>query len=200
MAAGAAAGKLLEYEEGSAGVGVQTAYGIEVEVGGYPYDPTVMHFMDYRHWEGPGEKQPHPEEGEFEHIPSFLYAMPLSATRVFFEVGSPRPPSGIANTSLKAHWDSDVPVAGNLSGCPPCHALRAPEEASGSTVNHPRAPIHHHARAGLYPPPSLLGAHSHEGGVLTGVRWRCRSGRTSRLGGPSHAPVSGTLRLERLPA
>lgn len=32
VAAGAAAGKLLDYEEGSAGVGVQTAYGIEVEV------------------------------------------------------------------------------------------------------------------------------------------------------------------------
>lgn len=32
VAAGAAAGKLLEYEAGSAGVGIQTAYGIEVEV------------------------------------------------------------------------------------------------------------------------------------------------------------------------
>lgn len=83
VAAGAAAGKFLTYEGDSRGVGVQTAYGIEVEVESYPYDPTVMHFMDYRDIEK--TPKPHPSEGPFEKIPSFLYAMPITPTRVFFE-------------------------------------------------------------------------------------------------------------------
>jgi lycopene epsilon-cyclase len=50
MAAGAAAGKFLRYEEGAPSVAAQTAYGIEAEVEGYgdAYDATSMLFMDFR--------------------------------------------------------------------------------------------------------------------------------------------------------
>ncbi|XP_010656042.1 lycopene epsilon cyclase, chloroplastic-like isoform X1 [Vitis vinifera] len=79
VASGAASGKLLQYEVGGPRVSVQTAYGVEVEVENNPYDPSLMVFMDYR-----------------DHIkqkvqclevqyPTFLYVMPMSPTRVFFE-------------------------------------------------------------------------------------------------------------------
>jgi lycopene epsilon-cyclase len=50
LAAGAAAGKFLEYERNAPTVAAQTAYGIEVEVEGYEgaYDPSSMLFMDFR--------------------------------------------------------------------------------------------------------------------------------------------------------
>jgi lycopene epsilon-cyclase len=50
MAAGAAAGKFLEYESGAPTVAAQTAYGIQAEVEGYAdgYDPDSMLFMDFR--------------------------------------------------------------------------------------------------------------------------------------------------------
>ena len=50
MAAGAAAGKFLEYESGAPSVAAQTAYGIQAEVEGYAdgYDPDSMLFMDFR--------------------------------------------------------------------------------------------------------------------------------------------------------
>ena len=50
MAAGAAAGKFLEYETGAPSVAAQTAYGIEAEVEGYEnsYNPKSMLFMDFR--------------------------------------------------------------------------------------------------------------------------------------------------------
>ena len=50
MAAGAAAGKFLQYETGAPTVAAQTAYGIEAEVTGYSaaLDPTAMTFMDFR--------------------------------------------------------------------------------------------------------------------------------------------------------
>lgn len=45
-----------------------------------PYDPSLMVFMDYRDY----MKQKVPcLEAEY---PTFLYAMPMSSTRVFFEV------------------------------------------------------------------------------------------------------------------
>ena len=50
------------------------------QVASYPYDPTVMHFMDYRDV-GLGNSSP-----EFDAVPTFLYAMPLSPNKVFFEV------------------------------------------------------------------------------------------------------------------
>ena len=50
LAAGAAAGKFLEYESGAPTVAAQTAYGIEAEVEGYgdAYDAKSMLFMDFR--------------------------------------------------------------------------------------------------------------------------------------------------------
>eukprot|EP00271_Cylindrocystis_brebissonii_P003481 TRINITY_DN1447_c0_g1_i2.p1 TRINITY_DN1447_c0_g1~~TRINITY_DN1447_c0_g1_i2.p1 ORF type:complete len:660 (-),score=76.37 TRINITY_DN1447_c0_g1_i2:471-2450(-) len=84
VASGAASARFLTYEE-EAGVGVQTAYGIEVEVESYPYDPTIMHFMDYREYQQGADSSQALDEGAFANIPTFLYAMPLSPTRVFFE-------------------------------------------------------------------------------------------------------------------
>ncbi|KAH7519232.1 lycopene epsilon cyclase, chloroplastic [Ziziphus jujuba] len=79
VASGAASGKLLQYEVGGPKVSVQTAYGLEVEVENNPYDPRLMVFMDYRDY----MKQKIPcLEAEY---PTFLYAMPMSPTRVFFE-------------------------------------------------------------------------------------------------------------------
>ncbi|KAJ4958407.1 hypothetical protein NE237_025518 [Protea cynaroides] len=79
VASGAASGKLLQYEVGGPSVSVQTAYGVEVEVENNPYDPSLMVFMDYRDY----RKQPvRCLEAEY---PTFLYAMPMSPTRVFFE-------------------------------------------------------------------------------------------------------------------
>ncbi|OVA08403.1 2-oxoacid dehydrogenase acyltransferase [Macleaya cordata] len=79
VASGAASGKLLQYEVGGPRVSVQTAYGLEVEVENNPYDPSLMVFMDYRDY----MKQK--VQGLEEEYPSFLYAMPMSPTRVFFE-------------------------------------------------------------------------------------------------------------------
>eukprot|EP00257_Ricinus_communis_P014191 XP_015571806.1 lycopene epsilon cyclase, chloroplastic [Ricinus communis] len=79
VASGAASGKLLQYEVGGPRVSVQTAYGVEVEVENNPYDPSLMVFMDYRDYIK--QKVPHLEA----EYPTFLYAMPMSSTRVFFE-------------------------------------------------------------------------------------------------------------------
>ena len=50
LAAGAAAGKFLQYQEGAPTMGVQTAYGIEANVSGYSqaFDGSSMLFMDFR--------------------------------------------------------------------------------------------------------------------------------------------------------
>ena len=50
VAAGAAAGKFLHYEQAAPAVAAQTAYGIEAEVEGYEdnYDAESMLFMDFR--------------------------------------------------------------------------------------------------------------------------------------------------------
>ncbi|XP_066312041.1 lycopene epsilon cyclase, chloroplastic-like [Miscanthus floridulus] len=79
VASGAASGRLLEYEVGGPRVCVQTAYGVEVEVENNPYDPSIMVFMDYR--DCFKEEFSHTEQEN----PTFLYAMPMSSTRVFFE-------------------------------------------------------------------------------------------------------------------
>ncbi|KAJ6794723.1 lycopene epsilon cyclase, chloroplastic [Iris pallida] len=79
VASGAASGKLLQYEVGGPRVSVQTAYGVEVEVENNPYDPSLMVFMDYRDYMKEKEQC---REAEY---PTFLYVMPMSATRVFFE-------------------------------------------------------------------------------------------------------------------
>lgn len=79
VASGAASGKLLQYEVGGPRVSVQTAYGVEVEVENNPYDPSLMVFMDYRDYV---KQKVHSLEAQY---PTFLYAMPMSPTRVFFE-------------------------------------------------------------------------------------------------------------------
>ncbi|VFQ68128.1 unnamed protein product [Cuscuta campestris] len=79
VASGAASGKLLQYEVGGPSVSVQTAYGMEVEVENNPYDPSLMVFMDYRDHV---RHKVHSLEAQY---PTFLYAMPMSGTRVFFE-------------------------------------------------------------------------------------------------------------------
>ena len=50
LAAGAAAGKFMQFEERAPSVASQTAYGIEAEVEGYAeaYDESSMLFMDFR--------------------------------------------------------------------------------------------------------------------------------------------------------
>lgn len=50
LAAGAAGGKFLQYEEDAPIVAAQTAYGIEAEVEGYEgaYPTDLMLFMDFR--------------------------------------------------------------------------------------------------------------------------------------------------------
>jgi lycopene epsilon-cyclase len=100
LASGAAAGRLLKYEQDAPGVAAQTAYGIEAEIEGYTdaYDPNAMLFMDFRrHHSGlyPGTaqrqqfgKHPNGSEGLWgteKETPSFLYAMPLGGNRVFLE-------------------------------------------------------------------------------------------------------------------
>nr|VDC87678.1 unnamed protein product [Brassica oleracea] len=79
VASGAASGKLLQYELGGPRVCVQTAYGVEVEVENSPYDPEQMVFMDYRDYTN---QKVRCLEAEY---PTFLYAMPMTKTRVFFE-------------------------------------------------------------------------------------------------------------------
>lgn len=79
VASGAASGKLLQYELGGPRVCVQTAYGVEVEVENNPYDPSLMVFMDYRDY---AKNTAQPLEAQY---PTFLYAMPMSPTKIFFE-------------------------------------------------------------------------------------------------------------------
>ncbi|CAK9177128.1 unnamed protein product [Ilex paraguariensis] len=79
VASGAASGKLLQYEVGGPRVSVQTAYGLEVEVENNPYDPSLMVFMDYRDYI---KQKVQCLETQY---PTFLYAMPMSPTQVFFE-------------------------------------------------------------------------------------------------------------------
>ena len=58
LAAGAAAGKFMQFEVNAPSVASQTAYGIEAEVEGYEdaYDPDSMLFMDFRrHHSGIGQ-------------------------------------------------------------------------------------------------------------------------------------------------
>lgn len=55
--------------------------GCTLQVEHYPYDADYMLFMDYRDY-----KVQDQETGASEETPTFLYAMPLSSTRIFFEV------------------------------------------------------------------------------------------------------------------
>ncbi|CAI5506229.1 unnamed protein product [Closterium sp. Naga37s-1] len=131
VAAGAASGKFLKYDNDTRGVGVQTAYGIEVELdSAYPYNPASMLFMDYRDLQRSREELA--AEGELSQRPSFLYAMPSTPTRVFFQetclASRPAMPFDMLKTRLRSRlaqlgvkytvtheeeW-SYIPVGGSL--------------------------------------------------------------------------------------
>ncbi|CAI5499803.1 unnamed protein product [Closterium sp. Naga37s-1] len=131
VAAGAASGKFLKYDNDTRGVGVQTAYGIEVELdSAYPYNPASMLFMDYRDLQRSREELA--AEGELFQRPSFLYAMPSTPTRVFFQetclASRPAMPFDMLKTRLRSRlaqlgvkytvtheeeW-SYIPVGGSL--------------------------------------------------------------------------------------
>lgn len=51
-----------------------------IQVENNPYDPSLMVFMDYRDY---FQKEVPNSDAE---DPTFLYAMPMSPTRLFFEV------------------------------------------------------------------------------------------------------------------
>ncbi|KAG2502103.1 hypothetical protein HYH03_000595 [Edaphochlamys debaryana] len=100
LAAGGAAGRFLEYEQGAPVVAAQTAYGIEAEVEGYgdAYPKDLMLFMDFRrHHTGLHDNSAqrlqagkHPNSGDGvwgaeDESPSFLYGQPLGGNRVFLE-------------------------------------------------------------------------------------------------------------------
>jgi len=59
-----------------------TFFLLQYQVENNPYDPNLMVFMDYRDY----MKQN--VQGLEANYPTFLYAMPMSRTRVFFEVCS----------------------------------------------------------------------------------------------------------------
>lgn len=100
LASGAAAGRFLQYESGAPSAAAQTAYGIEADVSGYEnaFNKDRMLFMDYRRhhtglYPGTATRQvdgEHPNGGKgmwetHNEVPSFLYAMPESNSRVFLE-------------------------------------------------------------------------------------------------------------------
>lgn len=55
-------------------------YVLQFQVENNPYDPNLMVFMDYRDYT---KQKVSSLEAEY---PTFLYAMPMSPTRLFFEV------------------------------------------------------------------------------------------------------------------
>jgi lycopene beta-cyclase len=79
--------------------GVQTAYGLLVEVEGHPWSPGEMVFMDWRGPEslGSGPLLVDPAEAA---TPTFLYAMPLGRDRVFVEETSLVDPVGLPMEEL----------------------------------------------------------------------------------------------------
>ncbi|KAM3359660.1 lycopene epsilon cyclase, chloroplastic-like [Capsicum galapagoense] len=79
IASGAASGKFLQYELGGRRISVQTAYRVEVEVDNNPYDSSLMVFMHYRDYVR------HDAQSLEAKYPTFLYAMPMTPTRVFFK-------------------------------------------------------------------------------------------------------------------
>nr|ARQ82873.1 lycopene beta-cyclase [Bangia fuscopurpurea] len=88
--------------------GFQAAYGIEAEVVAHPYAPGQMVLMDYRdgHMQGDAAGR-----AESTAVPTFLYAMPTSPTRVFFEetslIASPAVPFEDLKRRLYARLDHD---------------------------------------------------------------------------------------------
>ena len=83
-----------------------------------PYDPSLMVFMDYR--DCVKEKKQFPEEV----YPTFLYVMPMTATKVFFEVccrSNLNPPSFPFVWAVVFIFESSA--AGNMLGIHRRHAF-----------------------------------------------------------------------------
>lgn len=125
LAAGAAAGRFLQYESGAPSVAAQTAYGVEAVVEGYEdaYPRDAMLFMDFRRhhtgvWDGTASRLQagqHPVGGDglwgsAGEVPSFLYAMPLDNGRVFLEetclVAKPALPFATLRRRLQRRLDA----------------------------------------------------------------------------------------------
>ena len=84
-----------------------------------PYDPSLMVFMDYRDY----AKQEVPcLEAQY---PTFLYAMPMSSTKVFFEVCAMQLIFYIVHVVYHDYMQNDLKScsAGNLFGFKRCHAF-----------------------------------------------------------------------------
>eukprot|EP00898_Chlorokybus_atmophyticus_P008232 jgi/Chlat1/840/Chrsp104S01287 len=82
--------RLVEFDE-PFDPGFQAAYGIMAEVESHPFDLDAMLFMDWRD----SHLRDHPELHKYnEQLPTFLYAMPFSKTKIFLEETSlvARPP------------------------------------------------------------------------------------------------------------
>lgn len=60
--------------------GVQVAYGQRITVDRHPWEPGEMVLMDWRRLRNPA-----PEGGDCEQVPTFLYALPFSKTDIFVE-------------------------------------------------------------------------------------------------------------------
>lgn len=73
--------KLVEYDK-KFDPGYQGAYGVLVEVESHPFDVDAMLFMDWRdgHMQGQTELKRKNDE-----LPTFLYVMPFSKTKIFLE-------------------------------------------------------------------------------------------------------------------
>lgn len=86
----------------------QAAYGIEAQVVSHPFAHDEMVLMDYRKptTVAPSDR----DNGKMESIPTFLYAMPLSDTRIFLEetslVGRPPVPFDFLKQRLYARLET----------------------------------------------------------------------------------------------
>ncbi|KAJ6836066.1 lycopene beta cyclase, chloroplastic/chromoplastic [Iris pallida] len=83
--------------------GYQVAYGILAEVEEHPFDLDKMLFMDWRdsHLKGNGELQERNRR-----IPTFLYAMPFSSTRIFLEETSLVARPGLAMGDIQERMEA----------------------------------------------------------------------------------------------
>jgi hypothetical protein len=100
LAAGAAAGKFMQFEMGAPTMASQTAYGIEAEVEGYEdmCDPDSMLFMDFRRYHsgigaGTAPKYPPPPYLFFPTLPS-----PLPPTTTTLDPAQP-----LSNFPCRSH-------------------------------------------------------------------------------------------------
>mmetsp|Transcript_12609 Transcript_12609/g.27244 ORF Transcript_12609/g.27244 Transcript_12609/m.27244 type:complete len:555 (+) Transcript_12609:195-1859(+) len=94
--------KLVEFEK-KFDPGYQGAYGIIAEVESHPFDVDTMLFMDWRdnHTEGLPDMKKRNED-----LPTFLYAMPFSPTKIFLEETSLVSRPAVGFEDLKERLDA----------------------------------------------------------------------------------------------